>query len=120
MKKTVNILSVLAIIFTAFQGMIPSLPISDTTIVSAIVMFFVSGTTIWKQALSKEIANAALLPTIVVAIIATLGGLNDLLNVFHFSQVAGQWIRFTVTALTAILNMLSKILWPTPETRSMI
>lgn len=120
MKKTVNILSALAIVFTAVQGMIPAMPLHDSTIISAVIMFLVSGTTLWKQALSKEIDNNALIPTIVMAVIATMGGINDLLNVFHFTPVAGQWIRFAVTAITGILNMMSKILWPTPETKSML
>lgn len=119
-KKVVNILSVLAIVFTAIQGMIPTMPMPDTTIVSAIVMFIVTGLTIWKQALSKEIDNNALIPTIIVAAIATIGGLNELLKVFHFTDVAGQWIRFVITSITAILNVLSKIIWPTPDTKTSI
>lgn len=120
MKKTVNILSVLAIVFTAIQGLIPAMPITDNTIISAVVMFLVSGCTIWKQALSKEIDNNALIPTLIVAVIATMGGLNDLLSVFHFSETVGQWLRFGVTSITMFLNILSKVIWSTPQTKTAI
>lgn len=119
-KKIVNFLSILAIALTAIQGMVPSMPITDTTVVSAVLMFLVSGATIWKQALSKEIDNNALIPTIMLAIAATLGGVNDLLKLIPFSEITGQWIRFGVTASTALLNVLSKSIWPTPETKSTI
>lgn len=119
-KKTVTILTILALVFTTIQGMIPSMPLSDSTAVSAIVMFIVSGTTIWKQALSKEIDNSALIPTIMLAIAATLGGVNELLKLIPFSELTGQWIRFGITAVTALLNVLSKAIWPTPQTKSII
>lgn len=83
-------------------------------------MFLVSGLTTWKQFLSNEIDNAALKPTIIVAIIATIGGLNELFNVVHFSAVADQWVRFTITLITMFLNVASKILWPTTETKTTI
>lgn len=119
-KKVVNVLSILAVVFTAIQGMIPAMPLTDTTAVSAIIMFLVSGTTIWKQALSKEIDSKALVPTIMLAIAASLGGVNELLKLIPFNEITGQWIRFGVTAATALLNILSKTIWPTPETKSII
>ena len=47
-----------------------------------------------------------------IAAIATIGGLNDLFDVFSISDIAGQWIRFSITALTAVLNLLSTTFWP--------
>ena len=110
--KLLNLFTVLVMVFTLFQGLIPNLPISDTTVISAVVMFLVSALTAWRQAFSQNISSASLWPTIIIAIIATLGGLNDLFNVVQIGEVAGQWIRFSITAITAILNLLSTILWP--------
>ena len=107
-----NLFTMLVAIFTLFQGLIPSLPIPDTTVVSAIVMFLVLALTAWRQAFSQIINNAALWPTIIIAAIATIGGLNDLFDVFSISDIAGQWIRFSITALTAVLNLLSTTFWP--------
>ena len=110
--KLLNLFTMLVAIFTLFQGLIPSLPIPDTTVVSAIVMFLVLALTAWRQAFSQIITNAALWPTIIIAAIATIGGLNDLFGVFSISDIAGQWIRFSITALTAVLNLLSTTFWP--------
>ena len=110
--KLLNLFTMLVAIFTLFQGLIPSLPIPDTTVVSAIVMFLVLALTAWRQAFSRIINNAALWPTIIIAAIATIGGLNDLFDVFSISDIAGQWIRFSITALTAVLNLLSTTFWP--------
>ncbi len=111
-SKLLNLFTMLVAIFTLFQGLIPSLPIPDTTVVSAIVMFLVLALTAWRQAFSQIINNAALWPTIIIAAIATIGGLNDLFDVFSISDIAGQWIRFSITALTAVLNLLSTTFWP--------
>lgn len=110
--KLLNLFTMLVAIFTLFQGLIPSLPIPDTTVVSAIVMFLVLALTAWRQAFSQIINNAALWPTIIIAAIATIGGLNDLFGRFSISDIAGQWIRFSITALTAVLNLLSTTFWP--------
>lgn len=122
-SKITTLFTLLVVFLTAFQGLIPTLPISNVSVIatiSAITMFLVSGLTTWKQFLSNEIDNAALKPTIIVAIIATIGGLNELFNVVHFSAIADQWVRFTITLITMFLNVASKILWPTTETKTTI
>lgn len=121
--NVVTIFTAIVIFLTGFQGMIPTLPIKNAeaiTLISAITMFLVSSLTVWKQTLSKEINNDAVLPTLAVAVIATLGGLNDLLGVFHFSDIVSQWLRFTITFITMGLNLISKMLYPTAETRSLL
>jgi len=120
-SKITNIFTLLVLLFTAFQGLIPTIPLSNETtltILSAVTLFLVSGLTAWKQALSVEISNDSLKPTIIVAIVATLGSLNDLFNVVPVSAMAGQWIRFVITLITLFLNLASKVLWPTAETKS--
>lgn len=121
--KAVNILTILSIAFGIFQTMLLTAPFhnpENLTIASAITIFIVSALTTWKQLLSVEIANKAIWPTITVAIIATLGGLTDLLGVFHLPDSSWQWIRWGITFVTAVLNILSKQLWSTPDTKSLI
>jgi hypothetical protein len=120
-SKVVNIFTLLVLALTAFQGLIPTMPLSNPatlTLVSAIVMFLVSALTAWKQALSVEIDNAGIWPTLIVAIVATIGGLNDLFQVIPFGQNTSQWVRFGITFLTMIINLASKVIWPTAETKS--
>ena len=122
-NKWVNIFTIFVLILTAFQGLIPTLPLSNAgsiAVISAVTMFLVSALTTWKQYLSIEIDNKSLWPTIIVAIIATVGSLNELFDVVHLSATAGQWVRFTITFVTMVLNLISKILWPTEQTTSKI
>lgn len=122
-SKIVNLLTIAVAFVTIFQGIVPSLPLQNAatlTVISSIAMFLASTLTIWKQRLSAEIDNKALWPTIIVAMIATFGGLNDLMGVFHFSAIAGQWIRFTITFITMSLNLVSKVFYPTEETKSIL
>lgn len=118
--KLTNVFTLLVLALTTFQGLIPAMPIQSVTLVSGITMFLVSGLTAWKQYLSVEIDNSSLSPTLFVAILATLGGLNDLFNVVHISGSSAQWIRFGITFATAFINLASKILWPTPDTKSKV
>lgn len=122
-SKWVNLFTLLVLLLTTFQGLIPAMPLGNAdsiSLVSGIVLFLVSALTAWKQYLSVEISNKSLTPTIIVAIIATLGGLNNLFEVVHLSNSAGQWIRFGVTLATAFLNLASKTIWPTAETKSTV
>lgn len=120
-SQVTNFFTIFALVLAAFQGMIPTMTwvsAGTLTLVSAIVMFLVSGTTIWKQILSNEIDSAAATPTIILAVIATLGAINELTNAVHIGAAASQWIRFGITAGTTILNLVSKIFWPTDDTKS--
>lgn len=117
MKTAVKLLTILALFFTAIQLYVPEMPISQESqmIVSAIVMFLVTGTTIWKQKLSECINNSALIPTVILGIVATLGGLNELVKVFPINEVTGQWIRLSITGITALLNASSETLFPSSK-----
>lgn len=117
-KQLANIFTMAVVALTAFQGLIPQMPITNPTtitLVSAITMFLVTALTAWKQYVSEGISNAAINSTVIMAVLATLGGLNDLFAVFPLGATAGQWVRFGVTAITLILNIVSKVMWPAPE-----
>lgn len=110
----------LIVIFTTFQASVPAMPITDQitkTIVSATFMFIVVALTAWNQYLSVEIRNGSMWPTFIIAVLAVLGGFNDLVNAVPISPALGQWLRFGITTITAILNISSKTLWPTYESK---
>ncbi len=121
--KIAGLLFIFITVLTAFQGFIPSIPginEQSVTMLSAITLYLVSTLTLFRQTISNEIDNTAKNATWVVVIIATIGGLNDILNIVHFSETVDQWLRFAITFTTFILNLISKLLWPTPETKSII
>ena len=122
-KKLVGIFTVTVVFLTTFQGLIPSMPFKDPgtiTLVSAITLYLVTALTVWKQTLSNQIDSVAKWPTIIVGVVATIGGLNDLVGLVPISEILGQWLRFGITFITAFLNVLSKVLWPTSQTKSMV
>jgi hypothetical protein len=117
----VNVFTALVAFFVLLQGLIPTMPITNPAtikIVSAVTMFLVSALTVWKQNLSIEIDNKSVKWTWIVAGIATLGLLNDLFDSVSIPGIWGQWIRFGITAITGFLNFISKIWWPTADTKS--
>lgn len=122
-SRVTAMFTLLVVLFTAFQGVIPAIPLSNQTaitVLSSVTMFLVSALTLWKQWLSNEINNKSLKPTLIVTIVATLGLLNDLFGVVHISGLAGQWVRFGLTFITMFLNLISKVMYPTEETKSRI
>lgn len=115
-----RLFTLILVVLTTLQASVPSYPISNPStkaIIEAVFMFLVVGFTAWNQYLSVEVRNGAIWPTIIIAIIASIGGLNDLINVVPLSPVAGQWIRLAISGITTILNLASKSLWPTPEAK---
>lgn len=124
-EKIAFLLTIACAFLTMFQGLIPTpmFPVQDpatVTIISAITIYAVATLTAWKQALSKEINNKALLLTFGAAIAVTLGGLNDLFPLIHFSEVFSQWLRFGITFIIMGINILSKVLYPTDKTQSIL
>lgn len=124
-EKVVNWLTGIVIGLTVLQSMVPqivSLVHNElfSTILSASIMFLVSALTNWKQALSCEIDNKALWPTRIVAAIAIVGAFNQWFEVIPFSPMVAQVLRLVITFTTMCLNLISKVKWPTSDTKSII
>ena len=120
-SNLVKFLTAVALILTTFQGLIPTIPISDVgtiTTISAIVMFLVQGVTALKQYLSNSISNISLNPTLVILIVSVLASFIDLLDIVNLGAVTEQWIRFGITFVTLCLNLTSKILYPSESVQN--
>lgn len=119
--KTAAILTIIVTILTTIQGIFPMIPgVTEgvLTILSTIVMYVVGILTLWKQRISEEINNDATIPTWIVLAIAAVAGLNDIFDVVTLSAATDQWVRFGITAVLLILNMISKMQYPTSQTKS--
>jgi hypothetical protein len=119
-NKLANVFTLLVLLLTTFQGLIPTMPITNVTVISAVTMFLVTGLTAWKQYVSAEIDNASMQASFFMAMVATLGALLELFNVLPFNDTTAQWLRFGITLITAFINLASKILWPTEDTKSQL
>ena len=105
-------------LITILQGLVPAMPLGaeTTVLISAILIYVASILTAIKQAVSVEIkTRKALVYSIILVLIATIGGLNDVLNVVHLNDLLAQWLRFGITGSILILNLASKTLFPTEE-----
>jgi len=78
-------------------------------------MYLVNGLTALNQYLSTKIANMALNASLVVFLLAVIGGLNDLFTVIPLSETVNQWIRFGITFASMVLNFISKQIYPAPQ-----
>ena len=123
-KETVlKWLTGLAVVLGSIQLLVPTMPVQDPSTlkwVSAILLFLTAGVTIWKQYLSDLISNSAATVTWVIAGLATIGALNELVDQVEINNAVAQWVRFGVTALTVVLNIYSKLLFPSQEQKAIV
>lgn len=112
--KVSNFLTALAAIIAVFQTMITNPPFTSNQIlvIGAILTYANLLATYGKQYLSPEVSSTGTKVTLWVAIAATITGLGDLINIFHFSNHAEQTIRWLITVSVAIINILSKQIFP--------
>ena len=112
-----NILTAIASIIAIVQTFLTTPPFSTETVftIGAVLTYVSLLATTWKQYLSPEVASTGTKVTIAIAIAATLAGLLDLLNVTHFSDQTEQYVRWGITVASAILNILSKQIFPSSE-----
>lgn len=115
MKQLAKLFTFLVLVLTTAQGFVPSMPIDDPQTLKYIsggLLFAVSVLTTWKQFALDEISNKSLIPTLIVAVVATLAGVLDLLGKLPVDAHTAQWLRFGITFITAILNISSKTFFP--------
>ena len=115
--RLANILTAVASVIAVGQTFLTTPPFSTETIfkVGAVITYISLLVTIWKQYLSPDVSNAGTRFTIYLAIAASLAGAADLLNITNFSDTTEQYIRWGITVLSAILNILSKQIFPSAE-----
>lgn len=122
-SSIVLILTIISAVLTVFQPLVPTLPgLSDLTlkITGASVMFLLQSVTLVKQYLSVEINNKSTQLTWAMVIVSILGFANEFVTVIPFSPFWSQLVIIVITVATGTLNLLSKIIWSTEETRSKI
>ena len=115
--KWSNILTAIVVILTTLQTFITEPPFTSSQVFpwGGILTIAVSLLTIWKQYLSPDVSATGAKVTLVIAIIATLTGVADLVNVLPIPATTGQYIKWGVSVLVAILNVLSKTIFPSYE-----
>jgi uncharacterized membrane protein HdeD (DUF308 family) len=114
MKQLLAFLTIAVMFCTGLQAMVPSMPFSNPDQVKAFSGILVCAgiaLTAFKQFASDEINNKALIPTLIVALVATLAGVADLMDKLPMNPHNAQWFRFAISALTLLLNITSTTLF---------
>lgn len=123
-KSLINFLNYSILILTLLQGLLPGLPPLTSSpernayflkIISAVIVFVVPVLTAWKQQASEYINDNALLLTFGAILLAIAGGITDLKNAFGWAPLTEQWVRFGITALTLLINLLSRKIVPSAK-----
>lgn len=117
MKDKSRLYTNIALSATFAQTMLPTFHFSDTVtgIITTVLLTTASVFTILKQRVSVEINKDAVILTWVLAGIAALGGLNDVIGQISLTDIWQDRLRTLIAALIGILNIVSKELFPTPE-----
>lgn len=108
------------------QGVVvPSLHLSDawSFIVTSLLLMIAAVFTIKKQRVSIEVNSKAKTYTWILIALAVLGGINEILasNYFpeaiHFEEKTTTMLRNGVAGLFGLMNVFSKVLFPTDEAK---
>ena len=112
--KWTNILTAIATVVGVLQTTLttPPFSVSVVFIFGAVLTYSILVLTAWKQFLSNDISDTGAHVTIIIAIIATVAGLVDLIPIFKVQPLVAQWIKWGISIVVLILNVLSKTLFP--------
>lgn len=115
MEKMVRILVIIGAILAAIQTFlsingIPGLDVKIVLSISGIVGVLSSINTAWYQIANTAVNTKLSFASIAVAIIATLGGLNEIFGYIPIAPEVAKWVTFSISMLMFIFQVLSKVL----------
>lgn len=113
-SQIANVFTSLSLILVVLQTLIMTPPFTPHQVYvwGAILTYATLIVTTWKQYLSPDVSNVGSRITIWIAIGATVAGLLDFYSVIPLSENASQWVKWSITLAVAIINVLSKQLFP--------
>lgn len=117
-----NILTALASIIAVVQTMLTSPPFTPEQVIlwGTVFTYLTLAATSWKQYLSPEVSNTGAQVTLWMAVAITAGGLVDILGVFKFSDKTAMYVKWGITVLVAVINILSKQIFPSASQKSRV
>lgn len=109
-----NFLTAITSVILIFQTKLTHPPYDEHTVFfwGTILTYASLLSTTWKQYLSPDVSNTAGQVTLWIAAGATVAGLADLLPIIHLKPEWQQNARWWITVVVAIINVLSKQLFP--------
>jgi hypothetical protein len=116
-KSALSAISLGIILLTVLQGILPTSPLKGDALTwaSASILLTLSVLTATQQYFNNCIDNAAIYKTAAITFIAILGAINHFTNTVPLSESLAQWLRFSISALIAVLNTYSETFFPTTK-----
>lgn len=113
-SKIANALTAVAAMIVAIQSCIISPPFTThmVFVLGAVFTYLALAVTTFKQFFASDISDNAAYLTIGIVVVSTIAGGLNLLDVFEVKPVTAQWIKWGISMLTLMLNILSKTLFP--------
>ena len=115
--KTSNIITAVTAAAAILQTLIVNPPFSDRSVyvIGAILTYVVLVLTYVKQFLSPDVNAKAERFTIWTLVVASVAGLADLIGVFDLNEKTEAWIRWGISVVIALVNILSRTFFPSYE-----
>lgn len=86
---------------------------ADTVVIAGAILAFLSlSLTALKQYFSAEVNNSGIKVTLWVAGVTVLGGVGNLINIFHVSDTIQHYITWGISVSMAVLTILSRQIFP--------
>lgn len=102
--------TIIAVIQTSLTT--PPFTAGSVLIASSILAFASLLLTALKQWLSAEVNSMGVTVTLGIVAVTALTGLLNLMNVFHLSDATHNYINWVISVLIAVVNILSKLIFP--------
>ena len=116
-SRWANIITALTAILATTQGVI-SQPPYNNFILGGILTFAALLLTSAKQLLSPDVSNKGVWYTVILALGAIVTGALDLFNIIPIDNKIGQTIKLILTVLVAVINILSKQIFPSTDEKN--
>jgi len=90
---------------------IPTLTKEEILVVGCILGILSSIATSWYQFWSKHIPNKVAITGLIVLLISTLGGVNDIFKLVPIKPGSAIWITWSISLASFALQLVSKIIY---------
>lgn len=119
--RIANILTAIVTIVTVIQGtFLTDPPFSQQVIftIGAVFTYLAMVLTAVKQHLSPDVNSTGVKVTLWTIGITTVAGLADLVGIFHLADGPTQYVKWTISVVVMIMNVLSKQLFPSYDQKA--
>lgn len=115
-EQFVKILFIVGAVIALLQSFIttagiPNLTKEEILVVGGVLGILSSIATSWYQFWSKHIPNKVAITGLIVLLISTLGGVNDIFKIVRLNAQSAIWVTWSISLASFLLQVVSKIIY---------